>query len=59
MVSGGRLRLPEDKIARRLGVERPVVSRLLAGKRTVPNLGINSDGAAYAGSSSSSDFGSK
>ncbi len=30
-------------VARRLGVKRPVVSRLLAGKGTVPNLGTIAD----------------
>lgn len=31
------------EVARRLGVKRPVVSRVLAGKSTVPNLGTTAD----------------
>jgi predicted XRE-type DNA-binding protein len=35
--------MTKAEIARRLGVKRPVVSRLLAGKSTVPNLGTIAD----------------
>ena len=35
--------LTKAEVARRLGVKRPVVSRLLAGKGTVPNLGTIAD----------------
>lgn len=35
--------MTKAEIARRLGVRRPVVSRLLAGKSTVPNLGTIAD----------------
>ena len=36
-------RMTKAEVARRLGVKRPVVSRLLAGKGTVPNLGTIAD----------------
>jgi predicted XRE-type DNA-binding protein len=35
--------ITKAEVARRLGVKRPVVSRLLAGKGTVPNLGTVAD----------------
>jgi predicted XRE-type DNA-binding protein len=35
--------ITKAEVARRLGVKRPVVSRLLAGKSTVPNLGTIAD----------------
>src|ERR1700677_2187275 len=35
--------ITKAEVARRLGVKRPVVSRLLAGKGTVPNLGTIAD----------------
>jgi predicted XRE-type DNA-binding protein len=35
--------LTKAEVARRLGVKRPVVSRLLTGKGTVPNLGTIAD----------------
>ena len=35
--------MTKAEVARRLGVKRPVVSRLLAGKGTVPNLGTVAD----------------
>jgi predicted XRE-type DNA-binding protein len=35
--------MTKAEVARRLGVKRPVVSRLLAGKGTVPNLGTIAD----------------
>lgn len=35
--------MTKAEVARRLGVKRPVVSRLLAGKSTVPNLGTIAD----------------
>jgi predicted XRE-type DNA-binding protein len=35
--------MTKAEVARRLGVKRPVISRLLAGKGTVPNLGTIAD----------------
>ncbi len=35
--------MTKAEVARRLGVKRPVVSRLLTGKGTVPNLGTIAD----------------
>jgi predicted XRE-type DNA-binding protein len=35
--------LTKAAVARRLGVKRPVVSRLLTGKGTIPNLGTIAD----------------
>jgi predicted XRE-type DNA-binding protein len=35
--------LTKAEVARRLGVKRPVVSRLLAGKGAIPNLGTIAD----------------
>lgn len=35
--------LSKAEVARRLGVKRPVVSKLLAGKATIPNLGTIAD----------------
>jgi predicted XRE-type DNA-binding protein len=35
--------MTKAEVARRLGVKRPVVSRLLAGKGNVPNLGTIAD----------------